>query len=175
MCSPPVKDTGVLFYELDKARRDWAEAIVKGSRRHLSRVPLSFVRRSWGLLKTDPVSVFILVQKVLLPRSYVLEAWAISEESGRADIQIEVIKHQFLSLDIVFELWSQLSSFDKAALVGQDALKYIAMDRLPILLTDESSKVQIYAKGLLEQLQRKEGESKLVSNFIMGPTFYVPS
>jgi len=172
--SPPVKDLSVLLYEYDQARHDWAEAIMNRSRQDLSRIPLLFVRRSWDLLKTDPGSVFLLAQKVLLPRSYVLEAWDISEESVRIDIQIKVIKHQFLSLDIVFELWPKLSDFDKATLVGQDVFKYIAMDRLPILLTDESNKVQIYAKDLLEQLQRKAHTNKLTSNFIMGPTSYVP-
>lgn len=176
---PPVKEVGVLFHELDKARHDWAEAIMDGSRQHLSRIPFSFINKSWGLLKTDPISVYILVQKVLLPKSYVLEAWDISEESGRTDIQVEVIEHQFISLDIVFELWSRLSNFDKAVLVGQDVFKYIAMDRLPLLLTDESDRVQIYAKGLLERLRPKvmykESASKSTSNFIIGPTSYMPA
>ncbi len=86
-----------------------------------------------------------------------------------------MIEHQFLSLDIVFELWDRLSDFDKAALVGQGVFKYIDMERLPLLLTDESSKIQIYAKGLLEQLERKMNPKKLTSNFIIGPTSYVPA
>jgi len=118
----------------------------------------------WDLLKRDPASVGVVARKVLLPRDYVLDVWDISNHSSRADIQVAVIQHQFLSLDIALELWSQLYESEKEILIKGGVFKFVTKEQLPVLLADESAVVQALASDLLVQAESRYIDSTLYAS-----------